>query len=731
MGKSLRHFVSTLCALLTLTLTGTVPAIGAEQTDPPVTVVLALSGGGIKGYAHVGVLKVLEQNNIHVAGIVGTSMGSIIGGLYASGYSADLLAHLIETSNLTQLLVNTKDKAYGRSGMLASGQGVIRPEIHYDKNWKVVGPMGIFSGGQLVEFLARKTDHVATTDFNKLPIPFAAVATDLSTGEKVVLCHGSLSSAMRASSSLPGVFDPWRLEGRWLVDGGLVSNMPVETARELFPGYPVVAVDLTSRLEPDSSLGSVFDVISQTITILTHQNVEAEAKLADVLIHPDVKEYPVLGKTDVREIFARGEEAARAAIPELLRLPRRTPPEREIQQYAQNPIVTEVRLTGLEPQVAKVFQDSYTRRWKGKPLNKEAVVETVDTLLKRRDIRSVDYNFSVDEEGGHAVVDLAVNRYPAHRVALSGNASTLAGRGWLTVTSENSDVFLAGDQLELRAYLADNFGLYADYSVADPSESPWEYRLWASRYTIKPRIIPDAENLGDFQRWWRYGGAVLRRFDIDDENVRFEAGVKVDSFKREGLQLGHASRDNGVHDAYFVPFLDFRWNWQNRKDDPTFGLSFDLGLDAPLSIDALLVRAALHGTVQLTKSSKLELTGGYVHGAMNESPLYAAYLGAGDELLSLSSHPIAAQSFLWGRAALVHSMHETFFGDLDLELFGTWADARDTGGKLIARPWELGVALSAPRQILNARLYALYSSEDQWKFGISFGLFNSEPFMPF
>ena len=101
--------------------------------------------------------------------------------------------------------------------------------------------------------------------------------------------------------SIPGVFDPWEINGRLLVDGGMVSNMPVETAKELFPGYPVIAVNLTSELAPREKLSSVFDVVGQSITILTMQNVRREATLADLVISPGVKEYPILGASPAAE----------------------------------------------------------------------------------------------------------------------------------------------------------------------------------------------------------------------------------------------------------------------------------------------------------------------------------------------------------------------------------------------------------------------------------------------
>ena len=265
-------------------------AAPVQAEDRPY-VVLALSGGGIKGYAHIGVLDILEKNGIGVAGIVGTSMGAAIGGMYASGYTAEEIEKIVDSINLGELIASTGQPFFNISERVQRDVSLLRPEIYTDAKNRAAGPLGLFAGAGVLECFARHLSHITVTDFNKLPIPFAAVATDLVTGEKVVIRHGSLASAIRASISLPGVFDPWNLNGRLLVDGGLVSNMPVETAKNLFPGYPVIAVNLTSELGKRSSMGNMVDVLMQSITILTMQNVRREATLADLVISPSVKEY--------------------------------------------------------------------------------------------------------------------------------------------------------------------------------------------------------------------------------------------------------------------------------------------------------------------------------------------------------------------------------------------------------------------------------------------------------
>ncbi|MBC7337583.1 MAG: patatin-like phospholipase family protein, partial [Clostridia bacterium] len=188
-------------------------------------------------------------------------------------------------------------------------------------------------------------------DFYKLPIPFAAVATDLETGEAVILRRGNLASAMRASMAIPGLFEPWLYEGRLLVDGGLVANVPVRIAKELFPGYPVIAVDVSGGLASKDELRSLAGIVGQAITILTRSNVEEDLKFADLVIRPSVNELPLLDFSKVKEAARLGEEAATAAFPELAKLAEKAPSPPEF--VAEQPLVSRVAVTGLPSQLER------------------------------------------------------------------------------------------------------------------------------------------------------------------------------------------------------------------------------------------------------------------------------------------------------------------------------------------------------------------------------------------
>jgi NTE family protein len=281
---------------------------------------LVLSGGGARGLAHVGVLKVLERERIPVDVITGTSMGAIIGGLYASGMSADAMerellplawdrvfASRVERQHLSQ---RRKEEDFEFSAVLEMGMR--------DGEFRV--PQGTFSSRGLEILLRRYTLPVRQIrDFDRLPTPFRAVATDMETGRQVVLAEGDLALALRSSMSVPGLFSPVEWKERILGDGGLVNNLPVDVARSL-GAQRLIAVNVGTPLSGRASLGTLVGVTTQMINILTEQNVQrslASLWEDDVLITPELGQ---LGSADFdksRELIEQGVRAAQALLERL------------------------------------------------------------------------------------------------------------------------------------------------------------------------------------------------------------------------------------------------------------------------------------------------------------------------------------------------------------------------------------------------------------------------------
>jgi NTE family protein len=295
-------------------------ADASAATPPRPKVALVLSGGGARGLAHVGVLKILERERIAVDLIVGTSMGAIVGGLYASGMKADdierelrairwdeVFASRVERQELPE---RRKDQDLEMSAALELGWRAGELRV----------PQSAVSSMGLETLLRRYTLPVRTiTDFDRLPIPFRAVATDMETGEPVELSGGDLAIALRSSMSVPGVFSPIERDGRILGDGGLVNNLPVDLARS-HGAEVVLAVNVGTPLSGRETLGSVLGLTAQMINILTEQNVQrsiASLSAKDVLIRPDLQRLGAGDFDKAAELMARGQAAAGAMVKRL------------------------------------------------------------------------------------------------------------------------------------------------------------------------------------------------------------------------------------------------------------------------------------------------------------------------------------------------------------------------------------------------------------------------------
>lgn len=260
------------------------PPVPVEIPKPKVA--LVLSGGAARGFAHIGVIRALEQEKIPVDLIVGTSVGSLIGAIYASdrnSFELEWTAFKLE-----------KDSIFDY-GMFTAITG-----------------MGLAEGARLEEFVKTK---IPAANIEQLKIPFAAVATDLNLGQRVVLDRGSVVKAVHASSAIPGVFEPVKHQGRLLVDGGVTDNIPIAVAREKGADI-VIAVDISENVE-NYNITNLVDVMLQAVNIMFNENVLSRKKDADVLITPAVGKVAMLDFSQKKQCMQAGIEATQKAMPEI------------------------------------------------------------------------------------------------------------------------------------------------------------------------------------------------------------------------------------------------------------------------------------------------------------------------------------------------------------------------------------------------------------------------------
>ncbi len=293
---------------------------------------LVLSGGGAKGLAHVGVLKVIDSLGIQVDYIAGTSMGAIVGGLYASGYSAKQIEAYLNEADFDALINDRLPRAsktfYERG--IDERYAITLPF----ENFKLHLPEAVSRGQNVFNLLTRMTLHVShIKSFDQLPIPFLCVATDIETGEGVVFDSGNLAQAISASAAFPTLLQPVDINGRLYIDGGVVDNYPIEALRA--KGIDVViGVDVQYELAKKEDLNSVTAIISQINSYRTQHQMEGLIYLTDLYINPKVQNYSVIDFSKLDSILYNGEVAAKKSIEELeqfaLSFPRTKPIQKAV-----------------------------------------------------------------------------------------------------------------------------------------------------------------------------------------------------------------------------------------------------------------------------------------------------------------------------------------------------------------------------------------------------------------
>jgi len=314
-------FHSFLLLMLSVLATSiTTPIASAQEQFERPKIGLALSGGGARGAAHVGVIQVLEEMHIPIDYIAGTSMGAIVGGLYASGMSSDDIAKQMEQMDWISMFqdkptrpertqrLKDDDNTYlfeGRVGVSASGLNFAKASVIGQKFDLVLKSLTL--------------PVIEISDFDNLPIPFRAVAMDITTGEEVILSEGDLALAMHASMAIPGVFSPVKLNDKLLVDGGAANNLPVSVVRAMGADI-VIAIDISTPLLKQDELKGALSIISQLTGLLTRRNTEAQIKTltkTDVFIVPDLGAIETMSFELVTEAIEKGMSAAEIQKQEL------------------------------------------------------------------------------------------------------------------------------------------------------------------------------------------------------------------------------------------------------------------------------------------------------------------------------------------------------------------------------------------------------------------------------
>ncbi len=367
---------------------------------------LVLSGGGAKGLAHIGALKVIEESGVKIDYIGGTSMGAIIGALYASGYSATELDSIFQSTNFPKLI---QDNLPRSAKTFYEKEDSERYALTLPfNNFKISFPQALSGGQKIYNELVRLLYHVKDIrDFDKLPIPFLCVATNVETGEEVLLKQGYLPEAILASGTFPSLFEPSEIEGAILIDGGVVNNYPIKEVREMGANF-LIGVDVQHGLSNREALLSATEVLLQINNYRTVKDMVKKSKETDIYIQPNIEKYSVIDFALGKSIVRSGEVATSAKYAELKELAIR----QNRLETTKKRVVTKDSLT-INGLVLK-GNNNYTRGYiKGKlrlnlenEMSFEKLQQGVNNLAATGNFRTIRYELAPD---GPDAVDLIMN----------------------------------------------------------------------------------------------------------------------------------------------------------------------------------------------------------------------------------------------------------------------------------------------------------------------------------
>ncbi|MCP4399273.1 MAG: BamA/TamA family outer membrane protein [bacterium] len=375
---------------------------------------LALSGGGARGFAHIGALKVLRDIGMPIDYVAGTSMGSIVGGLYAAGYSVEELEEVITIVDWDGVFSDTPPRKMWsflkkrQSSKYLFGLGFT------GKGFSI--PTGITKGQKISTLFSFLTIPASGIEnFDDFPIPFRAIAADIVTGEEVVLSSGSLSEAMRASMSVPGVFTPVEMGEHLLVDGGIIKNLPVDVLKEMGADI-VIAIDVSSGLVGREHLGNPVAILNQMVGLQMLKSTEAQRRLADVVIVTNLEDYSSADFGKGREISELGKQSTIEKADELnvlldkIRETRpmgRNVPNSILQQF-KNLYVEDVVIRGGENAYKETSVQKYFELQEKTPLDPELIQQAVTTLFSSGNYESVKFSLTKGAEKDGRILNLNV-----------------------------------------------------------------------------------------------------------------------------------------------------------------------------------------------------------------------------------------------------------------------------------------------------------------------------------
>ena len=456
---------------LLLIILASLTVFSQEQKKPKIG--LVLSGGGAKGFAHIGVLKVLEEAGVKIDFIGGTSMGAVVGGLYASGYNAAQIDSIFQATDFNELL-NDFIPRTSKNFYEKRNDELYALVLPFNK-FKIGIPEALSSGIYNYNLLSRLTRNVRhIKDFNELPIPFLCIGTNIETGKEVLLNEGNLAQAIIASSAFPSLFAPVEIDGKLLVDGGVVNNYPIGEVRKLGADI-IIGVDVQNDLLDRTKLKDATRILVQITNLKSRELMKQNIEDTDVYIKPDVRNYGVISFDKGNEIIRKGEEATFAVYEKVKALADQSAPYRKpkLKQVSDSLEIRNINHNEL----TNYTRDYVISKLRFKPGTKTSyndLLKGINNLTATANFSTISYSFEPNKQEVDLNISLKENPIKTY-LKFGLHYDNLFKSGVLINLTRKKTLF-KNDIASLDIVLGDNIRYNLDYYIENGFNLSFGYK---------------------------------------------------------------------------------------------------------------------------------------------------------------------------------------------------------------------------------------------------------------
>ncbi len=556
------------------------PVLLIAQTKEP-KIGLVLSGGGAKGFAHIGVLKEIEKAGVKIDYIGGTSMGAIVGGFYAAGYSASQIEKMVKEIDFVSLLQDKLprnalplfEKEFGENYALTLPV----------KNNKIGLPRGVSKGQNILKLLTYLLSPVDTiTHLSKLPIPFFCIATNVETGEQVILEEGSLPLVLRASGSFPTFLNPVEVNGKLLIDGGVVNNFPAEYMKSKNVDF-IIGVDVQGRLNKKEKLNSVVSILNQIVNFQTYGKSNPQKKHVDIYIKPRIDTFNAADFAKKNQILKKGDEIAlqfQEVFEKIAKIQKAEDIRPELKIDKEKYHISKITVSGT---------NKYTRAYVlgklnlqiGDSITYKELDKKLDFLTATDNYEEIEYMLNKQKEGNELRISLQEQKHQAN-IRLGAHYDQLYETGIL-LNYNNKRLLISNDQLSLGVVLGDRIRYHLNYFVDNGFYVSYGFRSRYNQFNTNTKFsLQENQNINKinvsytdftnmafiqttFDRKFAIGGGVeLKKVAIKTETIGTETSntTTFDDSNYFNL-LGYLKLDTYDHSTFatkgFYADLGFKW----------------------------------------------------------------------------------------------------------------------------------------------------------------------------